>query len=71
MEQTFVELVKLAGGLDAVQRQAVEEGLSGEENALFQMLFKENISQSDREKLKQASKSLLASLRDLLQRMPA
>jgi type I restriction enzyme R subunit len=45
--------------------------LSGEENALFQMLFKENISKSDREKLKHASKSLLASLRDVLQRMPA
>ena len=35
------------------------------------MLFKDNISRADREKLKQASKSLLASLRQLLQRMPA
>jgi type I restriction enzyme, R subunit len=38
---------------------------------LFQLLFKDNLSRADREKLKQASKSLLASLRELLQRMPA
>ena len=71
VEQTFAELVKLANSLDAEQRRAAEEGLSDDEYALFQMLFKENISRADREKLKQASKSLLASLRDALQRMPA
>ncbi len=35
------------------------------------LLFKDNISKVDREKLKQASKSLLTSLRDVMQRMPA
>jgi hypothetical protein len=37
--------------------------------ALFDLLFKEQISKADREKLKQASKTLLASLRQLLARM--
>jgi type I restriction enzyme R subunit len=59
VEQTFAELVKLANSLDAEQRRAAEEGL------------KDNLSRADRENLKQASKSLLASLRELLQRMPA
>ena len=71
VEQTFAELVKLANSLDAEQRRAAEEGLSDDEYVLFQMLFKDNISKADREKLKQASKSLLASLREVFQRMPA
>ncbi len=71
MEETFAKLVELANSLDAEQRRAAEEGLSDDEYALFQMLFKENISKADREKLKQASKSLLASLRELLEPMPA
>ena len=71
VEQTFAELVKLANSLDAEQRRAAEEGLSDDEYVLFQLLFKDNLSKADREKLKQASKSLLSSLRDLLKRMPA
>ena len=63
--------MKLANSLDAEQRRAAEEGLSDDEYVLFQLLFKDNLSRADREKLKQASKSLLASLRELLQRMPA
>src|SRR3989442_1862855 len=61
-----VALVELAHSLDAEQRRAAEEGLSDDEYALFQMLFNDNISQADRDKLKQASKSLLASLHELL-----
>ncbi len=71
VEQTFAELVKLANSLDAEQRRAAEEGLSDDEYVLFQLLFKDNLSKADRKKLKQASKSLLASLRDMLQKMPA
>ncbi|MGE3540240.1 MAG: type I restriction endonuclease subunit R [Candidatus Tectimicrobiota bacterium] len=66
VEETFARLVELAHSLDAEQRQAAEEGLSNDEYALFQMLFKDNISPADRTKLKQASQSLLASLRALL-----
>ena len=39
------------------------------ELALFDLLFKENISKTDRERVKQASKSLLASLQELLRPM--
>jgi len=50
--------------------RAAQEGLSENELALFDMLFKENISQADRERLTQASQSLLASLKVRLQTMP-
>ena len=71
VEQTFAELVRLANSLDAEQRRAAEEGLSDDEYVLFQLLFKDNLAKGERETLKQASKSLLTSLRDLLERMPA
>jgi type I restriction enzyme R subunit len=70
VEETFAKLVELANSLDAEQKRAAEEGLSDDELALFDLLFKENISKADREKLKQASKGLLASLRELLRPMP-
>jgi len=69
VEDTFARLVELANSLDAEQRRAAEEGLSDDELALFDLLFKKNISQTDRERLKQASKSLLASLQELLKSM--
>jgi type I restriction enzyme, R subunit len=62
VEETFARLVDLAKSLDAEQRRAAEEGLSDDELALFDLLFKENISKADRERLKQASKTLLVSL---------
>ena len=71
VEATFAQLVALAASLDAEQRRAAEEGLSDEELALFDLLLKENISKGNREKLKQASKTLLASLQALLQPMRA
>jgi type I restriction enzyme R subunit len=69
VEETFAKLVELADSLDAEQRRAAEEGLSDDELALFDLLFKENISKADRERLKQSSRSLLASLQDLIKRM--
>jgi type I restriction enzyme, R subunit len=71
VEATFAELVGLAAALDAEQRRAAEEGLSDDELALFDLLFQDRVSKADRERLKQASKSLLASLRELLKPMPA
>ncbi len=44
----------------------MEEGLSEDELALFDLLFKEDISNADRERVKQASRALLASLQALL-----
>ncbi|HEX6803612.1 MAG TPA: S8 family serine peptidase [Terriglobales bacterium] len=70
IEQTFADLLALARSLDAEQRRAAEEGLNEEELALFDLLFKENISKAEREQLKQASKRLLVSLRALIDPMP-
>ncbi len=67
VEATFAQLVVLAASLDAEQRRAAEEGLTDDEIVLFDLLFKESISKADRERLKQASRTLLASLRELLQ----
>lgn len=66
VEATFAQLVELAASLDSEQRRAAEEGLTDAELALFDLLFKENISKADRERLKQASKDLLASLNEIL-----
>jgi type I restriction enzyme R subunit len=70
VEATFAQLVALATSLDAEQRRAAEEGLTDDELALFDLLFKDSISKKDRERLKQASQGLLSSLRDLLGPMP-
>jgi len=69
VEATFAQLVTLATSLDAEQRRAAEEGLTDDELAMFDLLFRENISKADRERLKQASRVLLTSLRALLQPM--
>jgi len=69
IEATFAELVAFANSLEAEQRRAAEEGLSEDELALFDLLFRASISKADRERLKQASKTLLVSLRELLRPM--
>jgi type I restriction enzyme, R subunit len=71
VEQTFAKLVELAASLDTEQRRAAAEGLNEDELALFDLLFRDSISKTDREKVKQASKSLLASLQEHLKPMPA
>ena len=69
VEATFALLVDLARSLDVEERRAAAEGLSDDELALFDLLFRETISRTDREKLKQASKSLLAALKALIEPM--
>ena len=55
-------MLALTQEMDAEQRQAVEEGLSETEYALFQLLTKPNISKADWECVKNSSKSLLAAI---------
>jgi type I restriction enzyme R subunit len=71
VEETFARLMAMAASLDDEEKRAAKEGMSETELALFDLLFKESISKSDREKLKQASKSLLAALQVHLQPMPS
>jgi type I restriction enzyme R subunit len=70
VEETFAKVAKLVAEMDEELQRHVREGLSEEELTFFDMLLKENISKTDREKLKQASKGLLASLKAHLAAMP-
>jgi type I restriction enzyme R subunit len=66
IEETFAKLVDLANSLDAEQRWAVEEGLSEEELAIFDLLKKVPLGKAERETVKQASRTLLESVRKLI-----
>ena len=66
MEETFAQLWDLAAGLDQEQQRAIKEGLSEEELALFDLLYKPPLRKSTRERIKLASKSLLESVTKLI-----
>ena len=63
IEETFRRLTELVDELDEEQRRAVEEGLSEDELALFDLLKKDNLAKTERERVKQASRDLLASIK--------
>lgn len=62
VEETFARLMNLANSLDAEQRRAVEEGLSEEQLALFDLLLRDDLSKTDHERIKQASCVLLTGV---------
>jgi len=66
IEETFARLFDLVAGLDAEQRRAAEEGLEEPELALFDLLQRDGLTGADRERVKLASKDLLASLERLI-----
>lgn len=66
IEETFARLVDLVASLDAEQRRAAEEGLEEPELALFDLLQRDGLSGTERERVKLASKDLLASLERLI-----
>jgi type I restriction enzyme, R subunit len=66
VEETFARLMDLAGALDAEQRRAVELGLTEAQLALFDLLGKDSLSTSERERIKQESRDLLAALQRLI-----
>ena len=66
VEETFRRLMDLVSELEEEQKRAVEEGLSEDELALFDLLKKDNLSKSERERVKQASRDLLTSIKSLL-----
>ena len=66
IEETFRRLTELMDDLDAEQRRAVEEGLSEDELALFDLLKKDSLGKADRERVKQASRDLLAAIKERL-----
>ena len=62
IEDTFAKLFVLDASLDAEQRRAVDEGLSEEQLALFALRRRDDLSKTDRERIKQASRELLAGV---------
>jgi type I restriction enzyme R subunit len=70
VEETFAKLVKLAADLDAEQQRAAREGMTENELALFDLLYRDTVSKKDRERLKQASRNLLSVILAQLQKMP-
>ena len=69
IEETFRRLTELIEELDAEQRRAVEEGLSEDELAMFDLLKKEDLGKAARERVKQASRDLLASIKARLKEL--
>ena len=62
IEETFRRLTELVNELDAEQKRAVEEGLSEDELALFDLLKKDDLGKAERETLKQSSRDLLVAI---------
>ncbi len=62
IEETFRRLTDLMYELDAEQRRAVEEGLSEDELALFDLLKKDDLGVAERERVKQSSRDLLVAI---------
>ena len=69
IEETFRRLTELVDELDEEQRRAVQEGLSEDELALFDLLKKVNLAKTERERVKQASRDLLASIKARLSQL--
>ncbi len=63
IEETFRRLIELVNGLDEEQKRATREGLNEDELALFDLLQRDGLDQAARERVKLASKELLASIK--------
>ncbi len=66
IEETFRRLVELVNSLDEEQKRATKEGLGEDELALFDLLLKDNLDNPSRDRVKQASRDLLASIKSRL-----
>ncbi len=66
VEDTFAKLLDVVNALDAEQRRSVEEGLSEDQLALFDLLQRSDLSRADRERIKQASRELLAGILEVI-----
>src|SRR5260221_8332955 len=63
IEETFRRLVELVQSLDEEQARAAQENLSDDELAMFDLLKRDDLSKADRERIKQASRDMLASIK--------
>jgi type I restriction enzyme R subunit len=70
VEATFAALLDLVASLDEEQQHAADESLDEAELALFDLIRDDSMTRADRERVKQASKHLLESIRRVLAAMP-
>ncbi|WP_407116191.1 type I restriction enzyme endonuclease domain-containing protein [Bradyrhizobium sp. LMG 9283] len=66
IEETFRRLVELVNSLDEEQARAAREGLSDDELAMFDLLKRDDLNKASRERVKQASRELLSSIKTRL-----
>ena len=66
IEETFAKVMDLINSLDEEQRRTVEEGLSEEQLALFDLIQRGDLSKAERDKVKDASRELLAEILSLI-----
>lgn len=66
VEDTFRRLMELVSSLDEEQKRATREGLDEDGLAMFDLLLRDNLDQAARERVKQASRDLLAAIKDRL-----
>ncbi len=65
IEKTFMELMNLAQSMSEEQQRYVREGFSNDEElSIYDLLFSENLSKSDIEKIKKVSIDLLAKIKE-------
>lgn len=62
IEATFAKLMALSASMDDEQRRAAREGLSERELAIFDLMHKTSLAATERERIKQSSRELLAEL---------
>ena len=64
IEKTFIDLMDLANSMDQEEQRYVREGFSSnEELSLYDLLFSENLSKQDIQKIKQVAIDLLAKVK--------
>ena len=66
VEETFRQLLELVNSLDEEQKRATREGVTEDELALFDLLQKDGLDKPSRERLKHASRDLLAAIKSQL-----
>ena len=70
IEKTFMELMDLAKSMSEEEQRYVREGFSSDEElSIYDLLFSENLSKSDIDKIKKMSKDLLQKIKERISSM--
>ena len=70
IEKTFMELMNLAQSMSEEQQRYVREGFSNDEElSIYDLLFSDNLSKSDIEKIKKMSVDLLQKIKERIAEM--